>query len=55
LEDGPTDAVFTGTFDGTSLKGNISVVGIDIEFTGTKVPTRSIAAEQSTNEQGATR
>ena len=55
LEDGPTDAVFTGIFDGTSLKGNISVVGIDIEFTGTKVPTRSIAAEQSTNEQGAAR
>jgi hypothetical protein len=55
LEDGPTDAVFTGTFDGTSLKGNISVVGIGIEFTGTKAPTRSIAAEQSTNEQGAAR
>ncbi len=55
LEDGPTDAVFTGTFDGTSLKGNISVVGIDIEFTGTKAPTRSIAVEQSTNEQGAAR
>jgi hypothetical protein len=55
LEDGPTDAVFTGTFDGTSVKGNINVVGIDIEFTGTKAPTRSIAAEQSTNAQGAAR
>ncbi len=25
LEDGPADAVFTGTFDGTSMKGNISM------------------------------
>jgi imidazolonepropionase-like amidohydrolase len=55
LEDGPADAVFTGTFDGTSMKGNIHVVGIDIEFTGTKPPTRSIAGEQSTSAQGAAR
>ncbi len=55
LEDGPADAVFTGTFDGTSLKGNIKVVGIDIEFTGTKAPTRSIATHLSTNAQGAAR
>jgi imidazolonepropionase-like amidohydrolase len=55
LEDGPADAVFTGTFDGTSLKGNIHVVGIDIDFTGTKAPTRSIASEQSTNVQGVAR
>jgi hypothetical protein len=55
LEDGPADAVFTGTFDGTSMKGNIHVVGIDIDFTGTKVPVRSLTGEQSTESQGAAR
>ena len=55
LEDGPADAVFTGTFDGTSMKGNINVVGIDIDFTGTKSPTRSVAEQRSTNAEGAAR
>ncbi|HWY76663.1 MAG TPA: amidohydrolase family protein, partial [Verrucomicrobiae bacterium] len=55
LDDGPADAVFTGTFDGTTMKGNIHVVGIDIEFTGVKAPTRSIASEGSTNSQGIVR
>jgi hypothetical protein len=34
LDQGPADATFTGTFDGTSLKGSISVVGLSIDFTG---------------------
>ncbi len=34
------DVTFTGTFDGTALKGNISVQGYSIDFTGTK-PTSS--------------
>ncbi len=55
LEDGPADAVFTGTFDGTSIKGNIHVVGIDIDFTGTKSPTRSVAELRSANAEGAAR
>jgi hypothetical protein len=55
LEDGPADAVFTGTFDGTSMKGSIHVVGIDIDFTGAKAPTRSLTGEQSTDSQGAAR
>jgi imidazolonepropionase-like amidohydrolase len=55
LEDGPADAVFTGTLDGTSMKGNINVVGIDIDFTGTKSPTRSVAELRSTNADGAAR
>jgi Amidohydrolase family len=55
LEDGPADAVFTGTFDGTSMKGNISVSGIDIDFTGAKTPNRSMADEQSKNAPGAAR
>jgi hypothetical protein len=55
LEDGPADAVFTGTFDGTSIKGNINVAGIDIDFTGTKAPTRSVASAWSVNGPGDAR
>jgi hypothetical protein len=36
IEGSPTDVVFTGTFDGTTIKGSISVQGLDIEFAGTK-------------------
>jgi hypothetical protein len=36
LDQGPTDATFSGTFDGASLKGAISVVGLSIDFTGVK-------------------
>jgi Imidazolonepropionase and related amidohydrolases len=31
-----SDVTFTGTYDGTSLKGNISVEGYSIDFTGSK-------------------
>jgi imidazolonepropionase-like amidohydrolase len=31
-----SDVTFTGTYDGTSLKGNISVEGYSIDFTGAK-------------------
>jgi len=36
LDQGPSDATFTGIFDGTSLKGSISVLGFSIDFTGVK-------------------
>lgn len=36
LDQGPTDVTFGGTFDGTSLKGSISVLGLSIDFTGVK-------------------
>jgi imidazolonepropionase-like amidohydrolase len=39
VQDSPADVVFSGTFDGTSLKGTISVIGFSIDFTGLK-PTR---------------
>jgi imidazolonepropionase-like amidohydrolase len=55
IQGSPSDVIFTGTFDGTSMKGVISVVGIDIDFTGTKPGTRSIAAGQSVNAQGEAR
>ena len=55
IEGSPSDVVFTGTFDGTSLKGNISVVGIDIDFTGTRSAAPSVAAGQSTASQGGAR
>ena len=36
IEGSPSDVVFSGTFDGTTMKGTISVQGITIDFTGTK-------------------
>jgi len=36
IQGAPADVTFTGTFDGTSLKGTLSTVGIDLDFTGTK-------------------
>lgn len=36
LEGAPADVTFTGTFDGTSLKGSISVQGFSMEFNGVK-------------------
>ena len=36
LEGSTADVIFAGTFDGTSLKGNISVRGLSLEFTGVK-------------------
>ena len=44
---GPSFAnvTFNGTFDGTSLKGNISVQGFSIDFTGTKPTNNSSLAE----------
>jgi imidazolonepropionase-like amidohydrolase len=36
IEGSPTDVLFTGTFDGTTMKGSIHVQGTDIDFTGTK-------------------
>jgi hypothetical protein len=36
LEGSPADVTFSGTFDGTSLQGSISVQGISLDFTGVK-------------------
>jgi hypothetical protein len=44
IEGSPADVVFTGTFDGTSMKGSISVQGLNIDFTGTKPGVRETAA-----------
>jgi imidazolonepropionase-like amidohydrolase len=44
IEGSPADVLFTGTFDGTSIKGSISVQGLDIEFTGTKPVVQRISA-----------
>jgi hypothetical protein len=43
IEGSPQDVHFVGTFDGTTMKGTISVLGYSFEFTGTKP---SIAAMQ---------
>jgi Amidohydrolase family len=52
IEGNPTDVVFTGTFDGSTLKGNIDVMGYSIEFTGTK-PTASAATNSAMRHQTA--
>jgi imidazolonepropionase-like amidohydrolase len=44
IEGSPSDVLFTGTFDGTSMKGSISVQGINIDFTGTKPGVSETAA-----------
>jgi imidazolonepropionase-like amidohydrolase len=44
IEGSPADVVFTGTFDGTTMKGSISVQGLEIEFTGTKPGVGQISA-----------
>ena len=36
IEGSPTDVVFGGTFDGTTMKGSITVNDLDIDFTGKK-------------------
>lgn len=41
LDQGPTDVTFSGTFDGTTLKGTISVMGFSLDFTGVKPVARS--------------
>jgi hypothetical protein len=43
LEGSPADVTFSGTFDGTSLKGKISVQGFSLDFTGIK-PTNNTTA-----------
>ena len=43
IEGSPSDVVFSGTFDGTSLKGTIRVQGFSLDFTGVK-PTRTTTA-----------
>jgi hypothetical protein len=47
IEGNPTDVVFTGTFDGSSLKGSIDAMGYTIEFTGTKPTTQAASGFQS--------
>ena len=43
IEGSPADVVFSGTFDGTSLKGTIRVQGISLDFTDVK-PTNTTTA-----------
>jgi hypothetical protein len=44
LEGSSSDVVFTGTFEGTSIKGSIQAMGYTFEFSGTK-PTRMAEVE----------
>jgi imidazolonepropionase-like amidohydrolase len=49
------DVTFSGTYDGTTLKGNISVEGYSIDFTGTKPSTGSALAQVADFAQGDAR
>src|SRR6266852_147166 len=44
IEGSPSDVLFSGTFDGPSIKGSISVQGINIDFTGTKPGVHQVSA-----------
>jgi imidazolonepropionase-like amidohydrolase len=44
IEGSSSDVIFTGTFEGTSMKGSIQAMGYNLEFTGTK-PTRMAAVQ----------
>jgi imidazolonepropionase-like amidohydrolase len=44
IEGAPADVNFSGTFDGTSLKGSISVQGFSLDFTGVKPANNATAA-----------
>jgi hypothetical protein len=44
IEGSPADVLFTGAFDGTSMKGSISVQGFQTDFTGTKPGIREALA-----------
>ena len=44
IEGSPADVLFTGTFDGTTMKGSISVQGFETDFTGTKPAGRTSVA-----------
>ncbi len=46
IEGSPSDVIFSGTFDGTSLKGDIAVHGLSLEFTGVK-PTNNSSASMT--------
>jgi imidazolonepropionase-like amidohydrolase len=49
------DVTFSGTYDGTALKGNISVEGYSIDFTGTKPSGGSSLAQIADFVQGDAR
>ncbi len=44
IEGNPQDVHFSGTFDGTTLKGTIGVVGYSFDFTGTKPGVAAMTA-----------
>jgi hypothetical protein len=57
IEDSASDVIFSGTFDGKTMKGNIHVesVGIDIDFTGTKPSEKSFSSAGLAVEAGGAR
>ena len=52
LNEIPTDVTFSGTFDGTSMKGRINVQGTELDFIGTRPGAVSASGAESTNATG---
>jgi imidazolonepropionase-like amidohydrolase len=54
LDQGSTDVIFSGTFDGTALKGtiNVSNLGLSLDFTGVKPGSRSNTEAESMLQEG---
>lgn len=49
------DVTFSGTYDGTTLKGNISVEGYSLDFTGVKPGASASFAQSTESNQGDAR
>jgi imidazolonepropionase-like amidohydrolase len=47
IQDVPADVIFSGTFDGTALKGVISVQGLTLDFTGSKPSAPGVATPKT--------
>ena len=55
VQGSPSDVTFTGTFDGTALKGSISVLGFSIDFTGSKPSTAQMSGTMFSGIEGDAR
>ena len=49
----PTDVTFSGTFEGNTIKGTISVSGLTIDFTGARPPLSGWGQAGSSQQAGA--
>jgi imidazolonepropionase-like amidohydrolase len=55
VQGSPSDVKFSGTFDGTELKGSIAVLGFSIDFTGSKPTTAQMVGTVFSGIEGDAR